>query len=268
MSDDIDYLLDGDPRETIRWQRKADVWGDPVVGSRATIAQLEDTDQKCIAKYGHGVEILQGCFNTDVPASAGTHDFDRCVDMFIPRVDWLESQRFLRSPCLWMAWFRQPPTFSSKHIHGVASHRFLTRVGEFVPGQMDDYLATPPRSGLKGHVVDSTWHPTPIVRFDYVQWKAEQMAVSDADIAKIAAAAADKAVTKILASEIVLSNGEKVTVQLALRRAAQMPDALDAAQLVLTNAVDVSGKSTNTKVVNSRNAIMAKLDEIDTQVGP
>lgn len=261
MPNDIDYLLEGDPRETIRWQRKNDIWGDPIFGSRATVAQLEDTDQRCLAQFGVGFEVMQGCFNTDVALSAGTHDFDRCVDGFIPRVDWLVAQRFLRGPCRWFCWYRKPPTFSS-HIHACASHTYDTRVGEFVPGQMADYVAKPPLDGLAGTTLDLTWHPDPILRFDYEQWKQDNMELSSEQITAIA----DKTVAKLLATELTLSDGTVVSFQQAQRRAAQYAPKLDA---ISAQVVDLSTSvaSVKQKVNASRSEIMTKLGVIDDQVG-
>lgn len=255
MSDDIDYLLEGDPRETIRWQRKLDIWGDPVFGSRATIAQLEDTNEKCLAEFGVGFEVLQGAFNTDVEASAGTHDLDRCIDGFIPRVDWLVSQRFVRGPCRWWGWYRKPPTFSS-HLHLCASHPYDTRVGDFVPGQMDDYVAKPPLDGLAGTNLDLTWHPDPILRFDYEQWKAQHMELSQEQINAIA----DRSVSKLLATELALSDGTTVTVQQALRRSAQLPGQLSIATELHSGALATASSSIKAKVNSARDKVIAAVN--------
>ena len=47
------------------------------------------------------------------------------------------------------------------------------QVGIYVPGQVADYYAH--RSGLAGHVADTSWHPTDIdsTIFDYAAWEAE-----------------------------------------------------------------------------------------------
>jgi hypothetical protein len=47
-----------------------------------------------------------------------------------------------------------------------------------------------------------------------------------------------------------------------------MPDNLAAVRDSLQALIRASAGSTNQKVVNARNAVMAKLDEIDSQVGP
>jgi hypothetical protein len=68
------------------------------------------------AKYGVEITVIQPCFNTTVAASAGTHDYDCCFDLYIPGVSWLEQQRFLRANGF-ACWYRHPPAFGY-HIHG------------------------------------------------------------------------------------------------------------------------------------------------------
>lgn len=259
--DDIDYLLEGDPREKIRWRRKDDVWGDPVFGSRATIAQLEDTNEKCLKRWGVGFEVLQGAYNSDVAASAGTHDFDKCIDGFIPRVDWWASQRFLRFTCQQFAYYRQKWQGFSNHIHMCSSHTYKTQVGVWVPGQITDYYNHAyGLAGLHAPGSDTSPFPDPITRFNYDQWKTDKMAILDSDI--------DKIVNRLLNTELTLSDGTTATVQLALRRAAQMPTNLETTAKSINDVTVAQSKATNTKVTNSRAAIMAKLDELDSQVGP
>lgn len=67
-------------------------------------------------KYGTELVIIQGCFNSTVAASEGTHDFDAVFDLYIPGVDWWEQQRFFRANGF-ACWYRHPPTFGH-HIHG------------------------------------------------------------------------------------------------------------------------------------------------------
>lgn len=68
------------------------------------------------AKYGVEITVIQPCFNTTVAASAGTHDYDCCFDLYIPGVAWLEQQRFFRANGF-ACWYRHPPAFGY-HIHG------------------------------------------------------------------------------------------------------------------------------------------------------
>lgn len=275
MSTDIDYLLEGSPTEVIAWQRKRDVWGDFVRGSRATIAQLEFTDQRCLDVFGQGFEVMQGAYNSDIAASAGTHDFDRCIDGFIPRVGWWDSQRFLRFTCLQFAYYRQPWQGFREHIHMCASHTYETRVGEWVPGQIADYYNHAfGLSGLHTPGSDTSPFPDPIVRFNYEKWKDSQMALSEPDklwikgeLAKAADQGATLAVKRLLDEPIALPSGEILTVGQVLRRQGQTNDA------VASVRADVLGvkqgvTQLGTKVNTSRQTIMGKLDEIDDQVGP
>jgi hypothetical protein len=148
---------------------------------------LEFTDRKCIEHYGFGFEVMQGAYNWDVPASAGTHDYDRCIDGFIPRVDWWESQHFLRGVCHQEAYYRYPAVGFPYHIHMISSHKYNTRVGIYVPRQREDYANH--RNALSDHSWDPTWFPTPRVAFDYTAWKKEiqNMPISDAEWTKIRA---------------------------------------------------------------------------------
>lgn len=140
--------------------------------SRRTAAHLESTIERLAHEWLTArLVVIQGCYNTGVAASAGTHDFDAVLDVQIVGLDWLAAQAFLRK-CGWAAWYRYPPTFSS-HIHMV-SLGYPGQVGIYVPGQVADYYGH--RSGLAGHVADNTWHPIDIdsIIFDYPAWVAGQ----------------------------------------------------------------------------------------------
>lgn len=160
-----------DPDRKVMWSKR-DVWGDPVIGSLRTIAHLDKTSKQAEKRFGFEIEALQGAYNDDIEASAGTHDKDAVLDVFIPNVPWKIAQTFLRARG-WAAWWRYPPTFGN-HIHMI-SLGFRLPVGEFVPGQVADYRATPPRDGLAGHAVDPTWHPDDIdsTIFDFQEWERE-----------------------------------------------------------------------------------------------
>lgn len=155
--------------------------------TRRTIAHLSWTDKQLRAK-GKALRVIQGSYNRGVAASAGTHDYDAVFDVGVMGLEWPAAQKVLRE-LGWAAWWRQPPTFSH-HIHMI-SLGYPGQVGVFVPGQVADYYAH--RSGLSGHVADSSWHPADIdsTIFDYPAWVAEQEdKVDDATIEKIANAAA------------------------------------------------------------------------------
>lgn len=128
---------------------------------RWTVAQLRKRHPKA------RLEIIQPCYNVGVKASAGTHDKDCAFDVEIDGLTWWNAQRFLRS-CGWAAWFRHTGQWADEskwHIHMVsippgltatpttaqvraAFQRIGLEVGEFVPGQVDDYYAH--ALGLKG----------------------------------------------------------------------------------------------------------------------
>lgn len=118
--------------------------------------------------------IIQGCYNTGVELSAGTHDYDACLDVRIEGMPYPEATSFLRRHG-WAAFYRQPPTFSA-HIHMISlppyQYRWVRRVGTYVPGQVADYYAKPPRDGLVSNNVDNSWHPANIrdTIFHYQEW--------------------------------------------------------------------------------------------------
>lgn len=103
-----------DPRRRAQWSRK-DSSGRRVTGSLRTIAHLDRTNERCKKRFGVNLVVIQPPFNTSVSASAGTHDFDCCLDVYIPGVDWWVQQRFFRKNG-WGGWFRHPPMFGY-HLH-------------------------------------------------------------------------------------------------------------------------------------------------------
>lgn len=162
----VDWTRPPSAKTRVRWS-KTTSGGQPVTGSLRTIAHFAYLDAAARAQFGVGIVVIQPPFNTTVKASAGTHDFDCCVDLFIPGVDWWDQQRFFRAHGLG-CWFRHPPLFGF-HIHGftlpvpegrVRSDDFATRVGVFVPGQLIDYYNH--AFGLAGqHTpgLDRSWFP-------------------------------------------------------------------------------------------------------------
>lgn len=209
-----------DPTCKVRWY-KHDVYGDAVYGGLRTIAHLDWTNQQALKQFGHEVEVLQGAFNTDVEASAGTHDFDGCIDFFIPQVDWWDQQRFFRS-CGWACWYRYPPLFG-RHVHGV-SLGCPGRLGVYVPGQITDYRAH--AFGLANQHTpgsDHSWFPPDIdsTIFDYPAWRRDQeddMGYRDwpkADQQAMAKDVAGEVVQQLLAATVDKAG---TTVKAALRQ--------------------------------------------------
>jgi hypothetical protein len=222
---ELDYLLKGSPTEKVRWHREDDVYGDPVFGGRRTIAHLEWTDSQARARFPSarnvGIQVLQGGFNTDVPASAGTHDYDGCVDFFIPGVGWWDQQWFFRTHG-WGCWYRYPPSFGS-HIHGI-SLGCKGRMGVYVPGQIGDYYGH--RTGLAGHAHDPSKYPSSIPRtiFNYSHWikETDEMANYSDWPAADKKALAEDVVKALLATDLYPGDDKRdVTVAQALKRAAE-----------------------------------------------
>ena len=126
-----------------QWSKR-DESGRTVRGSFRTICHINRLNNLAQEKFGTGLSIIQPPFNTTVPASRGTHDFDACIDVHIPNVGFFEQQRFFRANGLG-CWYRHPPLFGN-HIHGftlppregqVISDDFRVHgfeVGEFVDG--------------------------------------------------------------------------------------------------------------------------------------
>lgn len=166
------------PTTRVMWSRK-DKSGRRVTGSFRHICHLDYTDQQARKEFGKGISIFQPAYNKGYKPSAGTHDYDACVDVHIPGVGWLKQQGFFRRHG-WGCWWRKPPTFIN-HIHGFTlplqegvdrSDDYAIAgftVGKFIDGgwslygrkiasaQLTSYYQH--RSGLKGNAKDNTWFP-------------------------------------------------------------------------------------------------------------
>lgn len=128
----------------VMWSKKTSA-GNPIHGSLRTICHLDRLNTLAKRHFDTYLVVLQGPYNTTVAASAGTHDFDACMDVYIPGVGWYDQQRFFRANGFG-CWYRHPPLFGN-HIHGFtlppvggnkpvserfASHGF--KVGIYVDG--------------------------------------------------------------------------------------------------------------------------------------
>jgi hypothetical protein len=139
----VDWNDPPEPTAKAQWSKK-DASGRTVKGSFRTICHINRLNNLAVKKFGTGLVIIQPPFNTTVEASAGTHDFDACIDLHIPGVGFHKQQRFLRANGLG-CWYRHPPAFGN-HIHGftlppregrVVSDDFAVhgfKVGMFVDG--------------------------------------------------------------------------------------------------------------------------------------
>lgn len=177
------------------------IWGRTTSGKtarmgRRTAAHLDYTIARLKKKYPEArLHVIQSAYNTGVAASAGTHDKDGCLDLWIEGLGWWAAQRFLRE-CGWAAWYRFPPAFGH-HLH-VISLGCPGPVGVFVPGQIDDYYRH--ALGLKGqHAsgIDKSWFPANIKAtvFDYPAYLRQQKAAAALAAAKAALAAAKAKLT-------------------------------------------------------------------------
>ncbi len=99
----------------VKWS-KASMYGHAVTGSFRHICHLNRLNNLAIKKFGVGITIIQTAYNASVSASAGTHDLDAVVDIYIPGVGWWAQQRFFRANGL-PGWYRHPPSFTN-HYHG------------------------------------------------------------------------------------------------------------------------------------------------------
>lgn len=132
---------------------------------RRTLAHLQYTQERLTkVRPGAWIRIIQGCYSDPVrfPLSAGTHNGDGVLDVeIVGWEDWLAEQGFLRS-CGWSDWWRHSGTWAdpSDWHHHMVSIGCPGPVGEFVPGQVDDYYRH--TYGLKNQHntdLDKSWFP-------------------------------------------------------------------------------------------------------------
>jgi len=192
----IDWANPPKATDKVLWSRKT-TSGKAVIGSLRTIAHLDRLDSLAFKKYGVHIDVMQGPFNTSVSASAGTHDFDACLDVRIPGVDWMEQQRFFRANGAG-AYARTAAQGFTPHIHyftlperegADVSDDYRSggfRVGKYVDGgwstlgaraassQIEDYYLH--KTALAGHAHDPSWFPASIAAsiFDLEAYIARQ----------------------------------------------------------------------------------------------
>lgn len=110
----INYKRPPKPTDMVLWSGKT-TGGGKIVGSYRTIAWLDHIAWLVKRRFGVELQVIQACFHTGVDASAGTHDYDCCFDVWIPGVDPWRQQRFFRANGAG-GWYRHAPLFSN-HIH-------------------------------------------------------------------------------------------------------------------------------------------------------
>lgn len=167
------------PTDRVKWSGRT-TSGREITGSFRTIAHLDHLNALAIKKFGRGLRVFQGPYNTGVKASAGTHDFDACLDVWIDGVTGSDQQRFfrtngagayLRTPAqgftLHIHYFTLPPREGSDVNDDYRSAGF--KVGHYVDGgwstagrkytssQIGDYYSH--RNALSGHAHDPSWFP-------------------------------------------------------------------------------------------------------------
>lgn len=149
--------------------------------SARTAAHLESTIAALKTKHPAAeLRIIQGCYNTTIAASAGTHDGDAVIDFGVTGIDWDDAQAFLRSQG-WACWWRHTGTWADQrswHIHAI-SLGYTNQVGAYVPGQVIDYYNH--AFGLAGQHTrgsDKSWFPADIKAtiFDYPAYAAKEKA--------------------------------------------------------------------------------------------
>lgn len=133
------------PAAIVKWSKRT-TGGKEIRGSLRTICFLERLNRRSLERFGVGTEIIQGCYNIGVEASAGTHNLDAVVDYWIPGVDPWTQQRFGRANGMGV-WYRHPPTFG-QHQHGFV----------LPPSSGPDHSRDFDRAGLAvGVYVDGGW---------------------------------------------------------------------------------------------------------------
>lgn len=169
------------PTDMVKWTKRT-TGGKEIRGTFRTICAMDRINRLCYRRFGVGLSIIQSDWNTGVSASAGTHDFDACFDVWINGVDPWVAQRFLRRQGFG-CWVRKPPLFGW-HIHGFVlpvqegqsrSDDFKvhgTKVGVYVDGgystrgrlvtssQIQDYYSHAfGLSGMHNAFSDRSWYP-------------------------------------------------------------------------------------------------------------
>src|SRR5215510_1533607 len=103
------------PNARCQWSKR-DTSGRVVTGSFRTLCHFNRLNNLATSHLHSNLTIIQPPYNTGVAASAGTHEFDACADVYLPGVGWYRAQRFLRANGFG-CWYRHPPAFPY-HIHG------------------------------------------------------------------------------------------------------------------------------------------------------
>lgn len=178
----INWAKPPKPTTKVMWSQRT-TGGKRVIGSLRTIAFLDRLNRLAKKRFGRGLIVYQGPYNTTIEQSAGTHDFDAALDIWIPGVPGFVQQRFVRANG-GGGYYRYEAQGFMKHIHlFVLPHRHGAdvsldyerggfKVGYLIDGgwstkgkvvsssQIEDYYAH--RDALKDHSHDRSWFPPSI----------------------------------------------------------------------------------------------------------
>ena len=98
-----------------RWSKR-DYLGRVITASFYTLCHMNRLNNLALKRFGKEITVYQRPYNSSVPASKGTHDYDAVWDLWIPGVDPWAQQSFFRANGL-AGWMRHPPSFGW-HYHG------------------------------------------------------------------------------------------------------------------------------------------------------
>lgn len=195
----INWAKPPKPTTRVMWSQR-DIYGRYVTGSLRTIAHVDYLNEQSKKEFGVGIRVFQPPYNRTVKASAGTHDYDACLDLYIPGVAWSTQQKFFRKHGF-AAWWRKASKSWPNHIHGftlpeqegtnraddfdmagftvgyLVDGGWSTRGRPVASAQITSYYNH--RSGLSGNARDTSWFPPNIKStiFDLSDYIARQLAM-------------------------------------------------------------------------------------------
>jgi hypothetical protein len=113
----IDWHNPPKPTDKVLWSQRT-VSGKKIIGSFRAIAHLDRLQALYKRRFGgRTFRVIQSMNNTGVTQSAGTHDYDFCVDLDGPGVSWNDFLIFMRWHGM-AGWVRTPAQGFSYHFHG------------------------------------------------------------------------------------------------------------------------------------------------------
>jgi hypothetical protein len=146
--------------------------GTALFASRYTRYHWDRTVRAFRKEFPHAqIAILQGAYHRGYEPSAGTHDEDGVLDIWVNGVGWREAEQFIRRQG-WYGWWRHTGSWAASHswhIHMITPHT-PNRMGSLIPSQIAAYLKG--RLGLARSVdgPDPAPHPKHVDYFDYNEW--------------------------------------------------------------------------------------------------